>query len=379
MIYLDNGATSWPKPPSVHAEMVRFLSEDAANPGRAGHRMAIAAEKKIDDVRGKLTRLFDGDEPERMILTLNCTDALNIAIKGVVNEGDHVITSTLEHNSVSRPLQAMKESGFIELTRLPMTDGGFIDPDAITKAITRKTRLIAVTHCSNVLSTIQPAEQIGRIAREKDLIFLLDAAQSAGIVPISIRKMNIDLLAFPGHKSLLGPTGTGGLYVGKRVDPLPWREGGTGGDSSSPTQPHLYPYWLEGGTPNTVGIAGLGAGLDYLSEHHMDQMLAHERALVKRLVQQIEDDDRFTILGSRDWGHRAAAVAITLQGLEPREAGAILDESFNIAVRPGLHCAPYIHQELGTFPDGAVRISPGPFNTNDEIDQLVQALQQITL
>jgi cysteine desulfurase / selenocysteine lyase len=379
MIYLDNGATSWPKPPSVHAEMVRFLAEDAANPGRAGHRMAIASEKKIDDVRGKLTRLFDGDEPERMILTLNCTDALNIAIKGVVNEGDHVITSTLEHNSVSRPLQAMAETKYIQLTRLPMSDGGFVDPAGVEKAITRKTRLIALTHCSNVLSTIQPAEQIGRIAREKNLIFLLDAAQSAGIVPISIRKMNIDLLAFPGHKSLLGPTGTGGLYVGQRVDPLPWREGGTGGDSSSPTQPHLYPYWLEGGTPNTVGIAGLGAGLDYLNEHGMDKMLAHERTLVQRLVQQIEGDDRFTILGSRDWGRRAGAVAITVQGLEPREVGAILDESFEIAVRPGLHCAPYIHQELGTFPDGAVRISPGPFNTTDEIDQLVQALQQITL
>src|SRR5687768_11129091 len=177
MIYLDNGATSWPKPQGVHAEMVRFLSEDAANPGRAGHRMAIASEKKIDDVRGKLTRLFDGDEPERMILTLNCTDALNIAIKGVLKEGDHVITTTLEHNSVSRPLQAMKESGFIDLTRLPMSDGGFVDPDAIAKAVNNKTRLIAVTHCSNVLSTIQPAERIGRIAREKDLIFLLDAAQ----------------------------------------------------------------------------------------------------------------------------------------------------------------------------------------------------------
>jgi cysteine desulfurase family protein len=379
MIYLDNGATSWPKPQSVQAEMVRFLAEDAANPGRAGHRMAIASEKKLDDVRGKLTRLFDGDEPERMILTLNCTDALNIAIKGVVSEGDHVITTTLEHNSVSRPLQAMADAGFIQLTRLPMFDGGFVDPDAISKAITSKTRLIAVTHCTNVLSTIQPAAEIGRIAREKDILFLLDAAQSVGIVPISIRKMNIDLLAFPGHKSLLGPTGTGGLYVGKRADPRPFREGGTGGDSSSPTQPHLYPYWLEGGTPNTVGVAGLGAGLDYVNQQGVEPMLAHERVLVKRLVEQLEGDSRFNILGSRDWSRRAGAVAITVQGLLPTEAGAILDESFEIAVRPGLHCAPYIHKELGTYPDGAVRISPGPFNTAEEIDQLVAALQQIVL
>src|SRR5690349_18252121 len=179
MIYLDNGATSWPKPPGVQAEMARFLAEDAANPGRAGHRMAIASEKKLDDVRGKLTRLFDGDEPERMILTLNCTDALNIAIKGVVREKDHVITTTLEHNSVSRPLQSMADAGLIQLTRLPMSDGGFVDPEAVAKAITPKTRLVAVTHCTNVLSTIQPAAEIGRIACEKDILFLLDAAQSA--------------------------------------------------------------------------------------------------------------------------------------------------------------------------------------------------------
>ncbi len=379
MIYLDNAATSWPKPDGVRAEMVRFMAEDAANPGRAGHRMAIAAEKKLDDVRGKLTRLFDGDEPERMILTLNCTDALNIAIKGVLREGDHVITTTLEHNSVSRPLQAMADAKFIVLTRLPMSDGGFIDPDAIRRAMMPKTRLIACTHCSNVLSTIQPAEEIGRIAREHDVIFLLDAAQSAGIVPISIRRMNIDLLAFPGHKSLLGPTGTGGLYVGHRADPRAWREGGTGGDSSSPTQPHLYPYWLEGGTPNTVGVAGLGAGVDYVVQNDPSKTLEHEQALVQRLVNALHGDERFKILGSHDWNRRAGAVSITVEGLSPSEVGAILDESFSIAVRPGLHCAPYIHRELGTFPDGAVRISPGPFNTTDDIDRLIEALRQIVL
>jgi cysteine desulfurase / selenocysteine lyase len=377
--YLDNGATSWPKPPCVHEEMVRFLAEDAANPGRSGHRMAVAAEKMLDDVRARLNRLFDGEDAERMILTLNCTDALNIAIKGVLREGDHAITTTLEHNSVSRPLQAMADAGFITLTRLPMADGGFIDPDAVAKAITPATRLIAVTHCSNVLSTIQPAAEIGRMARERDVLFLLDAAQSAGIVPISIRRMHIDLLAFPGHKSLLGPTGTGGLYVGRRVDPRPWREGGTGGDSSSPTQPHLYPYWLEGGTPNTVGLAGLGAGVDYVLEQGMDKLLAHERALVRRLVEALDGDQRFTLLGPPDLDRRGCAVAMIVEGLAPSEVGAILDESFEIAVRPGLHCAPYIHQELGTFPDGAVRITPGPFSTTDDIDRLVNALRQIVL
>jgi cysteine desulfurase / selenocysteine lyase len=379
VIYLDNGATSWPKPPAVQAEMVRFLQEDSANPGRAGHRMAIAAEKKLDDVRGQLTRLFDGEDAHRMILTLNCTDALNIAIRGVLKEGDHAITTTLEHNSISRPLQTMAEQKFITLTRVPMFDGGFVDPDAVAKAITPKTRLLAITHCSNVLSTIQPAAEIGRIAREKDVLFLLDAAQSAGIVPISIRKMNIDLLAFPGHKSLMGPTGTGGLYVGPRADPAPFRIGGTGGDSASPTQPHLYPYWLEGGTPNTIGIAGLGAGIDWVVAHDPAATLAHERSLIQRLVSALESDSRFNILGSRDFSRRAGSLAVTIEGLAPSEAGAILDESFNIAIRPGLHCAPYIHKELGTFPDGAVRISPGPFNTQADIDHLISALQQIAL
>lgn len=379
IVYLDNGATSWPKPPCVQDEMVRFLREDAANPGRAGHRMAIAAEKKLDDVRAKLTKFFDGDDFERMILTLNCTDALNIALRGVLREGDHAITTTLEHNSISRPLQTMFEEKFIDLTRLPMVDGGFVDPDAIVKAITPKTRLIALTHCSNVLSTIQPIAEIGRLVRERDLLFLVDAAQSAGILPISIRQMNIDLLAFPGHKSLMGPPGTGGLYVGTRTDPRPFRIGGTGGDSCTPTQPHVYPYWLEGGTPNTVGIAGLEAGLDWAIASDPAKTLAHERALIQRFVNAIEGDERFKILGSHDWSRRAGAVTITVQDMAPSDVGAVLDESFGVAIRPGLHCAPYIHKELGTLPDGAVRITPGPFNTEADIDHVVSALQQIAL
>lgn len=375
--YLDNAATSWPKPPAVEQEMVRFLREDAANPGRSGHRMALAAEKKLDDVRFKLTELFDGDDPHRLALTLNCTDALNIAIRGVLREGDHAVTTTLEHNSISRPLETMREAGLITLTRLPMSEGGFVDPDAVVRAITPKTRLIAVTHCSNVLSTIQPAAEIGRLAREHDVLFLLDAAQSAGVVPISIREMNIDLLAFPGHKSLMGPTGTGGLYVGVRADPDPLRTGGTGGDSSSPTQPHAYPYWLEAGTPNTVGLAGLDAGVDWVLEHEPAKVLEHERNLIQDLAQALEDDERFSVLGSHDWCRRAGAMAFTVAGLEPAEVCALLDQSFTVAIRGGLHCAPYIHKELGTFPDGAVRVSPGPFNTLDDIRYLAQALRKI--
>jgi cysteine desulfurase family protein len=379
MIYLDNAATSWPKPQSVIDEMARFLAEDAANPGRAGHRMAVAAERKLDDVRTQLNTLFNGAGPERVILCMNGTDALNMAIKGVVTDGDHVITTTLEHNSVSRPLQAMADANTIEVTRVPMTVGGFIDPATIDAAIRPNTKLIAMTHASNVTGTIQPIADVGRIAREKELLFLVDAAQTAGTVPISIPDMHIDLLAFPGHKSLLGPTGTGALYVGERADLRPWREGGTGGDSSSPTQPTLFPYWLEGGTPNTVGIAGLGAGIDHVLQHNPTKILAHEQALVARIIHALADDDRFTILGDPDPAKRVGTLAITVADLAPIEIGAILDESFQIAVRPGLHCAPYIHKELNTFPDGAVRISPGPFNTEDDIDALISAIQQITM
>ena len=219
MIYFDNAATSFPKAPGVGDAMGRFLAEDAANPGRAGHRMAVAAERMLDDVRLKLTRLFDADDPQRMIFAMNCTDALNMAIKGVLGDsvGAHVITTVLEHNSVSRPLQAMANCKQIELTRVTCDDDGFVDPDEIRKAIKANTRLIVMTHASNVLGTIQDAAAVGAIAREHDVLFCLDAAQTAGIVPISIEQLQVDLLAFPGHKSLLGPTGTGGLYVGPPV------------------------------------------------------------------------------------------------------------------------------------------------------------------
>lgn len=390
--------------------MRRFLDEDAANPGRAGHRMAVAAEQMLDDVRLKLTRLFDGKDFHRMIFALNCTDALNMAIKGVIHpdrgEPCHVITTVLEHNSVSRPLEAMTRTHAIELTRVQCDDHGFVDPDNIRAAITSKTRLIVMTHASNVLGTIQDAAAIGRIAREHDVLFCLDVAQTAGVVPISIQEMNVDLLAFPGHKSLLGPTGTGGLYVGPRCPepaevisssddqdagkiessshdqmlaaPLrPWREGGTGGDSSTPTQPAIMPYFLEGGTPNTVGIAGLAAGVDYVIQHGMDRIRQHEQTMVKTILDRLAHDDRFTFYGSHEADCHVGTISFNIEGYDASDVGSILDDSFEIAVRPGLHCSPYCHRRLGTFPSGAVRISPGAFNTNEELETLLTALDRI--
>ena len=391
MIYFDNAATSFPKPPQVAEAMARFLAEDAANPGRAGHRMAVRAERLLDAVRLKLARLFNGEDPRRMIFALNGTDALNMAIKGVLaaDGSEHVVTTVLEHNSVSRPLQAMAASGAIELTRVGCDGRGFVDPDDVRKAIRPSTRLIVMTHASNVLGTIQDAAAAGAIARERDLLFCLDAAQTAGALPIDVQAMHVDLLAFPGHKSLLGPTGTGGLYVGARCPPpadppIPrpgtlraWREGGTGGDSSSPTQPAEYPYFLEGGTPNTVGIAGLGAALDYLLARETAAILDHERRAARTILDRIAGDARFVLYGPPDVERRVGPLSINVAGFEPADAAAILDDSFDIAVRPGLHCAPYCHRSLGTFPAGTLRIAPGPFTTDDDVAALLEALDQI--
>src|SRR5713101_358845 len=279
MIYLDNAATSFPKPESVYQALDRFARTDLANPGRAGHKMALAAERALDDARHLLNQLFHGEGPERFVFTLNCTDALNMAFKGMLAEGDHVITTDLEHNSVSRPLRKMELDRRIALTRVMADAGGTVDPDDFRKAITSRTRLISLTHASNVLGTIQPVAEVGRIARDHGLLFLVDAAQTAGVVPIDVQAMNIDLLAFPGHKSLLGPTGTGALYVGHRAQVRAWREGGTGGDSSSETQPREFPHFLEGGTPNVLGVAGLAAGIRYVQDEGLDRIRTHETAL----------------------------------------------------------------------------------------------------
>ncbi len=377
MTYLDNAATSFPKPEAVYQALDRFARQSLANPGRAGHKMALAAEHALDDARHLLNQLFHGEAPERFVFTLNCTDALNMAFKGVLAEGDHVVTTDLEHNSVSRPLRQMELDGRISLTRVRADGGGTIDPDDVRRAVTPRTRLIALTHASNVLGTVQPVGEVGRIARERHLLFLVDAAQTAGAVPIDVQALHIDLLAFPGHKSLLGPTGTGALYVGPRAAVRAWREGGTGGDSSSETQPKLFPYFLEGGTPNVLGVAGLAAGVRYVQEHGIEQIHAREVALTERLWRRLDELGGYEVFGHRDMTRRVGTLSFRSAALPAAELGGILDQAFDVAVRPGLHCAPYIHRALGTFPDGTVRVSTGPFNTEDDIDHLARALAEV--
>ena len=259
MIYLDNAATSFPKPEPVYLALDHFARTSLANPGRSGHRMALESEHTLDEGRHALNQFFRGASPDRWVFTLNCTDALNIAIKGSVTPGDHIITSDLEHNSISRPLRKLQLDGVIELTRIE-SHNGYLDPEDVRAALRPNTSLVALTHAANVLGTVQPIEAIAPMVREAGALFLVDAAQSAGVVPIDLTATPIDLLAFPGHKALYGPTGTGALYVGPRAKPRAWREGGTGGDSKSEVQPDLMPYMLEGGTPNVLGVAGCSPG-----------------------------------------------------------------------------------------------------------------------
>jgi cysteine desulfurase family protein len=381
MIYLDNAATSFPKPEPVYQAMDEFARTKMANPGRSSHRMAKEAERTIDNARLALDRLFNGEGPERWAFTMNCTDGLNIAIKGTLRPGDHTITTDLEHNSISRPLRALEKAGVIALTRVASEDG-YINPDDVRKALRPETRLVAMTHAANVLGTVQPIAEIGRIAREADALFLVDAAQSAGVVPIDLRATPIDLLAFPGHKALYGPTGTGALYVGPRANVRPWREGGTGGDSKSEVQPDFLPYLLEGGTPNVLGIAGLAAGVEWVASRGEEANRRHEVELLRKVVDWAESNpDGWKVAGRWDPATHVGALSLIspdLDALHPQDVADMLDVSFDLAVRPGLHCAPYVHRRLGTFPDGTLRLSPGPFNTVEDINVLIQALSEIT-
>jgi cysteine desulfurase/selenocysteine lyase len=383
MIYLDNAATSFPKPDRMFREMEAFVRASGANPGRSGHRRALEAEAMIDDSRRLLARLFGCPRPERVIFAMNATDALNIAIKGVLRPGDHAITSVLEHNSVSRPLNRLERDGVIALTRLQAGPDHTIDPDDVARAFRPSTRLVALTQASNVTGTIQPVAQIGRIVRERNALLLIDAAQSAGVVPIDVERDGIDMLAFTGHKALLGPTGTGGLVVGERAEILPWREGGTGGDSSSPVQPSEFPHLLEGGTPNIFGIAGLRAGVRILLERGIESVLPHECRLIAAFHGALKDPGRFRWYGAdkaileRGGEGRVGLVGINLDGFAPAELAAILDEQFDIAVRAGLHCAPYAHKHLGTFPQGTVRLSVGIETTVEEMKQAAAALDEV--
>ncbi len=377
MIYLDNAATSWPKPESVYQTMDSFLREKGANPGRSGHAMAVAAERVIEETRILAAHLLGVPDETDIVFTSNCTDSLNLALKGLLHPGDHVVTDSIGHNSLVRPLRRLERDGVL-VTRVPPSPAtGSVSPADVEAAIRPATRLIAVTHASNVSGVVQPIDEIGEVARKHGVAFLVDAAQSAGVLPIDVRAANVDLLALSGHKGPLGPPGTGVLYVSKRVELEPLKEGGTGTVSESEEQPLDRPSRYESGTPNTVGIAGLGAGLKHVLAKGVETIGRHERELAVRLLEGLATNPKVTVFGPSAAADRIGVVSFRIDGWSPGEVGAVLDQAFDIKIRTGLHCAPAAHKTLGTFPQGTVRASVGCFNTLDDIDALLDAVGRI--
>jgi cysteine desulfurase family protein len=377
MIYLDNAATSWPKPPEVLKAMVDVLEHAGGNPGRSGHRLSIAAAHVVYDTREQVASFFGVSDPSRVIFTNNSTHALNIVIKGLLKPGDKVVTSSMEHNSVMRPLRALEAKG-VNLNIVQCAITGTLDLQDITEAVSQDTKLVIINHASNVVGTILPVADIATIAHEAGALFLVDASQTAGVIPIDIKKMGIDLLAFTGHKSLLGPTGTGGLIIGENVDDSqiePLMYGGTGSFSASEEQPEYLPDKFESGTPNVVGIAGLGAGIRWVSQRGVEAIREHEKELEQLLLDGLSGLPNIKVYGTQDANKSIAVVSFTLQGKSTSDVGLRLDEEFGILCRIGLHCAPIAHKTIGSFPEGTVRLSPGIFTTSEDIQRTIQAIE----
>jgi len=378
-LYLDNAATSWPKPPGVAQSMCHFLDDVGANPGRSGHRMSIQAARIVYAAREAIAALFGAPDPLKVIFGLNITDSLNLALHGLLKPGDHVITSSMEHNAVMRPLNDLQSQG-ITYTRLACQADGTLEPGLVEKAIQPNTRLVVLNQASNVCGTLLPVREVGQIARHKNLLFLVDTAQSAGAMPVDMETDQIDLLAFTGHKSLYGPMGTGGLVIGERVDPSTLstiRQGGTGSRSEREVQPEFCPDRFESGTPNAVGLAGLLAALEWLQERGVASIQAHKQKLCAALLEGLLNIPGVTVYGPHDAARQTATIGFNLQGIEPSTVGLRLDEEYNILCRVGLHCAPAAHHTLGTFPDGCVRFGLGAFNTLDDAQQAVAAVHQL--
>ncbi|MBN1419314.1 MAG: aminotransferase class V-fold PLP-dependent enzyme [Planctomycetes bacterium] len=379
LIYLDNAATSWPKPPEVAAEMTRFLEEVGANPGRSGHRLSVEAGRIVDAAREGVAAIAGLGDPLRVVFGPNATEGLNLALRGLLRPGDHAIASGIEHNSVMRPLRALEREG-IDVTIVPCSPEGIIDPADVERAIAPRTAMITVTHASNVIGTIAPVAEIGAIARRHGALFLVDAAQTAGSVPLDMEGDAIDLLAFTGHKSLLGPMGTGGLIVGERVDPArlrPVKLGGTGSLSEREEQPGFLPDLGESGTANAVGLAGLAAGIRWITARGIGAIRRQEIEITQRLIDGLASIPGVRVFGPRDATRTAAIASFTIAGLTPSDVGARLDERYGILCRVGLHCAPAAHRTIGTFPMGTVRFAPGPFIADAAVDAAIAAVREI--
>jgi cysteine desulfurase family protein len=379
-IYLDNAATSWPKPESVYAAVDRYQRHLGAPAGRSSYREAVEVERLVADARRRAADLLHAEEPCRVVFAANATDALNLALHGAVQPGDHVITSVAEHNSVLRPLRFLEENRGIAVSRVACDGQGFVDPDDIRRALRPETRLIALIHASNVTGAIQPVAEVGRIAREHGLLYLVDAAQSLGHVELDVRQIGAHLLAAAGHKGLLGPLGVGLLYIAPGVEARlePLRQGGTGTRSDEDRQPPSLPDRYEAGNHNVPGIVGLGAGLTFLAERGVARIRQHQMQLTARLLEGLRVIAGVTLFGPADLARRLGVVSMTVRGYDSQELAVLLDAAYHIQTRAGLHCAPRMHQALGTAAaGGTVRFSPGAFNTLEEMDAAIQAVGEI--
>jgi len=380
LIYLDNAATAWPKPENVYTFMDQFYRKTGVNPGRSGFDMAIEAGNILEDLRLRLTRFFGGDidTPERLCFGYNATDALNLIVMGLLAPGDHVISTMVEHNSVIRPINHLVRDSGVEVTFVPFDKQGFIDPDDIKKAIKSNTRLVIVNHGSNVIGTIQPIAEIGAICHEHNITFAIDSSQTAGVIPINMTEMNIDVLAFTGHKSLMGATGIGGLCVRKHLDIRQTRAGGTGVRSAYPYHLEDYPWRMEYGTPNMVGIASLWAGQDWIDKQGMANIYAHEIKLAQKLVAGLKEIEGVILYCVDSLENHLSTVSINIEGIDAGNVGIMLDVDHNIATRTGLQCAPLVHQHLGTLQmHGTVRFGIGAFNTEAHIEAAINAVAEI--
>ncbi len=375
-IYLDNAATSFPKPSQVTEAVERTLRLNAANPGRGGHQLSLEAGRMVMECRESVARFFGIEDASRIAFTANATEAINLGLFGALNSGDRVVTTSMEHNAVVRPLRALSDQG-VDVVRVAADTLGLVDPAAIRQACTPGTRLVIINHCSNVTGTLQAIEDIGPWCRDQGIIFMVDAAQSAGVFPIDVEAMAIDLLAVPGHKSLLGPTGTGFLYVRKGLELKPLLYGGTGNFSQSETQPLEMPERLESGTLNTIGLAGLMAGVEFLENLGLDHVRAHEQELLHQLISGLGEIDRVTLYGPLGSARHGGALSFNVNDVDPSMLGFRLDREYGICCRVGLHCAPAAHGTIGTLPEGTIRLSPGYFNTAEDIEQTLIAIRAI--
>ena len=396
--YLDNAATTWPKPESVYTHMDQFFRNYGVNPGRAGHEMAVEAERMITDTRRMLADFFNHQgDPHRVVFTQNATDSLNMALFGLIKPGDHVITTRLEHNSVTRPTNHMARDMNVGVTHIQRDTQGYVDPDDFRKAITSKTKVIIVNHASNVLGCVQDIAAIGQIAREAGVLFVLDTCQTAGVLDLDMQKNCIDVLTFTGHKGLFGPMGIGGMVVGENIDITPSRVGGTGVDSIAPYQPDAYPFRLEAGTVSVPGIAGLHAaqkwfadlgkqqdGIDDGASHKelcsaaLKAVEAREVGHIEKLADAFRSMDGVKVYGPEKGQPRVSTLSINVQDLPADQVGTMLDADHYVCVRAGLHCAPWVHEDQGTVEqNGTVRFSPGYFADDEDIQQAIDGIKDI--